>query len=68
MASYYISTDSCSVEIDAENADAAACEFAQDEGIKGVASAADLQTYLERVGGYGFMETEDGEMIFRIPA
>lgn len=66
MTTYHISTDACSCDIEAETADEAAREFAADEGIKGIETAADLEAHIEEVGGFGFMEDESGRTYFRI--
>lgn len=62
---YRVTTDDTQAEIEAASADEAARLFAEDEGIRGVRTAADLEAYLIRVGGYGSL-TENGNDIFDV--
>jgi hypothetical protein len=65
---YYFATDSCNWEVEAATADEAAHEYARSEGIRGVRTAAALEAYIEKVGGYGLMRDETtGQTIFDVP-
>lgn len=61
-----ISTDSGSVKISAATADEAAAEYARREEMRGVEDADDLRAYIERKGGYGFLEGSDGERVWTV--
>lgn len=65
-ATYHISTDACSVDIAATSADAAVAEFARSEGIRGVSTVASLESHLERVGGYGYVEDATGRRLMDV--
>ena len=65
---FRISTDSCSTDMQAPDADEAARRFAIDEQIPMVRGVADLKAYLRRVGGYGTMHGPDGDVLMRVPA
>ena len=60
MHTYYISTDSASMEVEAENLEAALREF--DECPKKVKTASDFEQWLCRVGGFGFITEDDIEI------
>lgn len=66
VQTYRITTDDTQAEIEAISADEAARLFAEDEGIRGVRTAADLEAYLIRVGGYGSLTDENGNDIFDV--
>lgn len=65
MATYYFGGDSCQVEIEAPDADAAAREYAEGEGIKGITGIDSLTTHIAKVGGYITIQ-EDGVIIARV--
>jgi hypothetical protein len=66
MATYYIATDACACDIDAESLDAAAAGFAADEGIRGIATVDDLAAYFERVGGWITISDADGATLVEV--
>lgn len=63
---YTLVTDELDSILWADDADAAAREFAEDQGIEDVRYASDLEAYVKRFGGFGFMEDETGKRIFDI--
>lgn len=63
MATYRFSSDACDDEIEADTLDAAAVEYARDEGIRGVRTAADLTRHIERVGGWIEITDEAGQVL-----
>lgn len=66
MRTYSIHTDACSQDIEAASLDVAAAEFAADEGIRNVRTAADLARHIERVGGWLTIADESGEALVEV--
>ena len=55
-----IKTDACTGEYETETIDEAAVIFAEEEGYKGVKTAAGLQAKIEGMGGWVHFFDEDG--------
>jgi hypothetical protein len=69
MTTYRICTDATDATddtIDAVSVDAAAAEFAADEEIRGVRTAAELAAYIERVGGWLEITDEAGAVLAEV--
>lgn len=61
MSRYTIRTDACEAEFEADTIDAAAKEFARDERIGGVATAADLVSAIDRIGDGAWVCIYEGD-------
>ncbi len=59
-AAYTITTDSSTETITAASADDAARAYAAGEGWRGIETAEQLRAYVERAGGHGTMQDDDG--------